>query len=206
MSTLQPIAPVYGTKDQPYLSRCLELPFTPIFILGEHRSGTTILYQLLANSGCFNYVHFLYIHRYDEILANHFEQRTAEAQAAFRAWLLEIGLQDRSFDRVQVTPELPEEYSFILKRFGSFWAQPRLTQKKFTLVTRTLPKNSVCGCAKSSGLAEKPMGFSERTTHSAAAAQRQICVYSSPSVRSAQLQNRRQCATFWHLAIATRLC
>jgi len=159
MSTLQPIAPVYGTKDQPYLSRCLELPFTPIFILGEHRSGTTILYQLLANSGCFNYVHFLYIHRYDEILANHFEQRTAEAQAAFRAWLLEIGLQDRSFDRVQVTPELPEEYSFILKRFGSFWAQPRLTKKNLPLLRELCQKIVCVGAPNLPVLLKSPWDF-----------------------------------------------
>ena len=42
--------------DQPYLDQLTQTDLQPIFILGDHRSGTTLLYQTLASTHCFNVV------------------------------------------------------------------------------------------------------------------------------------------------------
>ena len=46
----------------------------PIFILGDQRSGTTLLYKTLTDTGCFNAVRACHIINYDEILSNHVNQ------------------------------------------------------------------------------------------------------------------------------------
>lgn len=93
----------------------LKQPFQPIFILGDHRSGTTLLYRLLAESGGVNYVSAYHIIEREGLL----EQAAAGRQEAARAALADrfraAGLEDRVIDGVQVSPDLPEEYGFILQ-------------------------------------------------------------------------------------------
>ncbi|MDJ0660397.1 MAG: sulfotransferase [Crocosphaera sp.] len=101
--------------DQTYLNLLSKVDFSPIFILGDHRSGTTLLYKTLVSTECFNYVKAYHIIKYNEILSNHFNhtetQKIEELAEQFRS----LGISDRSIDNVMVTPELPEEYGFILK-------------------------------------------------------------------------------------------
>lgn len=101
--------------DQPYLDQLCNVNFEPIFILGDHRSGTTLLYKTLASAGCFNVVKAYHVIKYDEILYNHKhhleQERLQELQAEFDC----LGISDRKIDTVRVSPELPEEYGFILR-------------------------------------------------------------------------------------------
>ncbi|MDJ0580567.1 sulfotransferase [Crocosphaera sp.] len=101
--------------DQPYLNLLSKVDFSPIFIMGDHRSGTTLLYKTLAATECFNYVKAYHIIKYDELLSNHLNhtetQRIEELAEQFKS----LGISDRTIDNVIVTPELPEEYGFILK-------------------------------------------------------------------------------------------
>lgn len=103
------------TPDAPYLSRIEGLPFTPVFIMGDHRSGTTLLYDLLARTGRFNVVTAYHVIRYDELLRNHAEGRTEEANAELSAEFERLGITDRKIDQVQVTPDTPEEYAWFLR-------------------------------------------------------------------------------------------
>lgn len=105
-----------SSLDEPYLHLLEGVSFRPVFIIGPHRSGTTILYKLLAATGAFNFVRFYHITHYDEILNNHYSGRTEVAKAELTARLAEDEVNDRSFDSIRVHPDLPEEYSFILKR------------------------------------------------------------------------------------------
>src|SRR5262245_23063656 len=67
-------------RDAPFLHRLEDVEFQPVFIQGEHRSGTTLLYKLLAQSGCFNIVTVYHLLHYDELLANHLSVTEAEAR------------------------------------------------------------------------------------------------------------------------------
>jgi hypothetical protein len=116
-------------RDQPYRHMLAGVSFRPVFIIGEHRSGTTILYKLLAQTGAFNVVRYYHITHYDQILYNHVHQRTATAKAELAAYMAEIGLRDRYFDHIRVHPDLPEEYSFVLKRHASVINIPRTNRR-----------------------------------------------------------------------------
>jgi thiol-disulfide isomerase/thioredoxin len=106
------------TLDYPYLDRLTDVKFQPIFILGDHRSGTTLLYQTLAASGCFNAVKAYHIIKYEEILHNYIKQIEKQKLQELQDTFIQIGISDRVFDKIQVSPELPEEYGFIIRNSG----------------------------------------------------------------------------------------
>ena len=103
------------TPDNQYLDTLKNVEIDPIFILGDQRSGTTLLYKTLADTGCFNVVRAYHIIKYDEILFNHFNKIEEQAIQALAARFQALGISDRKIDRVAATPNLPEEYGFILK-------------------------------------------------------------------------------------------
>ena len=104
------------TPDSPHLHILKNVVTTPIFILGDQRSGTTLLYKTLTETGCFNAVRAHHIINYDEILSNHINQTEDRAIRELEARFKALGIGDRKIDRVAATPNLPEEYGFILKK------------------------------------------------------------------------------------------
>lgn len=118
-----------NSLDAPFRFLLHNVSFRPVFIIGEHRSGTTILYKLLAATERFNFVKYYHITNYDEVLFNHIHGLEAEAYAKLTKHFEQIGLQNRGFDNINVTPDLPEEYGFILKRGGSVVSPPWLAKQ-----------------------------------------------------------------------------
>ncbi len=57
--------------DESYLQLLEKVDFTPIFIMGDHRLGTTVFYQTLVANECFNYLNAYHTIKYDEILDDH---------------------------------------------------------------------------------------------------------------------------------------
>lgn len=104
--------------DEPYIHLLHDVPFRPIFIMGDHRSGTTLLYQLLARTQYFNVVTAYHVIRYDELLSNHINRTEGDAKQQLGVCFRQLGLADRMIDRVKVSPDLPEEYGFILRNSG----------------------------------------------------------------------------------------
>jgi hypothetical protein len=111
--------------DQEYAKLFKEVAFDPVFIIGDHRSGTTVLYQLLASTGAFNVVTAYDVVCYDQIVTNHVAGRSAQARQALGARFAGLGLATRGIDEVAVTPDLPEEYGFIIEDSG----RPQLSRK-----------------------------------------------------------------------------
>jgi len=116
-------------RDNQYIDVIKDVGFTPFFILGDHRSGTTLLYKLLSQTKCFNIVTAYHVIKYQEILANHLEGNTESARGELAASFAELGIKDRVIDGMAVTPDFPEEYGFVIDP-GS---RPQLNE-------RTLPK------------------------------------------------------------------
>ena len=104
-----------STSDQQYLDLLSNVDVNPVFILGDHRSGTTLLYKTLVATGCFNYVKAYHIIKYGEILSNHICKTEKQAIQNLEDLFVSLGIDDRTIDKVTVTPDLPEEYGFILK-------------------------------------------------------------------------------------------
>jgi hypothetical protein len=110
----------------------------PVFIMGPHRSGTTILYKVLADTRLFNVVTLFHVLHHDRLT----EMQRPATEAAARGRLVERlaqnGLTDRQFDSMPISPDLPEEYAWILERQGR---RPRLSAqnlKGFTAFCRAV--------------------------------------------------------------------
>lgn len=95
-----------------------------IFILGLHRTGTTVLYQLLAETGAFE------ILTAEDVVG--FSRGSAasadwngEAAAEFAA-LERLGHTSRGIDAIPLGPGTPEEYGFVLSNWHAGWS---LTQR-----------------------------------------------------------------------------
>jgi sulfotransferase family protein len=100
--------------DQPRGARLEGVGFRPVFIMGSARSGTTILYRLLAMTGRFNPVTAYHLIDYDELVANHLEGRTERAKQELAQRFHDLGIAGTRFDGVEVSPDFPEEYGFAL--------------------------------------------------------------------------------------------
>jgi hypothetical protein len=112
--------------DRDYLGMLEDVSFQPVFILGLHRSGTSILYKMLGATQCFNTVTAYHIIKYDELLRNHIEHIEEKSKEELAQFFKTKGLRDREIDRLKLTPDFGEEYGFILMQ--KFF-QPRLTSK-----------------------------------------------------------------------------
>lgn len=107
------------TPDSPYASRLTELPRELVFIMGCHRSGTSMLYHLLAYTGACEYISAYDIIRYDELLRNRIEGREAEVKAAVDAAIRVE--KNRGVDNLPVGADYPEEYRFLLPPREPAW-------------------------------------------------------------------------------------
>ncbi len=100
--------------DKPYIDQLEGLGFMPVFIMGDHRSGTTILYKLLEASRHFNVVRAYHVIRADQLLYNYFTGREKAVKRQIAANLNAAGQTNRIIDNISVSPDLPEEYGFVL--------------------------------------------------------------------------------------------
>lgn len=105
-------------NDQSYLHLLSTIPVQPIFIIGDHRSGTTLTHSILEQTGAFNVVRSYHVINYDHVLVNHVQGTTIQAKQQISDRFAAIGLVDRKIDGVKVSPELPAEYGFILRNAG----------------------------------------------------------------------------------------
>ncbi len=116
-----------GSPDKKQLSIIQDVTFRPIFIVGDHRSGTTLLHRLLAETGCFNYVSAYHVIRYEHVLSDFLAARTEAAHREVMAEFQRQGIKDRVIDKTPAVPEAPIEYGFILSDPSD--QRPRITEK-----------------------------------------------------------------------------
>lgn len=101
-------------KDRNYIKELEQVVFHPVFILGVHRSGTSILYQLLACTGCFNLVTAYHIISYDSLLFNFMNGREEKEKLQLTHQLNCNGVTDRGIDTLNISADFAEEYGFLL--------------------------------------------------------------------------------------------
>jgi len=88
----------------------------PVFIIGLHRSGTTLLYQMLAGAFPVASLSVHHVVNYDRILLHHHAGTAAaagrELDSLFRSW----HMATRGIDEVPLTHAMLEEYGWVLRR------------------------------------------------------------------------------------------
>jgi hypothetical protein len=123
-----------------YFQECGFLPAPAsqlVFIMGCHRSGTSMLYHLLAYTGRLDYISAYDIIKYDELLYNRVTGREAQVKAELQRVLQQE--TTRGLDDLPVGADLPEEYRFLMpqkkravvinvrKRLEELFFEPHLT-------------------------------------------------------------------------------
>lgn len=124
-------------KDTQYLKELDHINFQPVFILGVHRSGTSILYKMLTETGCFNPVTAYHLINYHELLTNYHGKKEQQAKQQLTESLRKDGLTDRGIDRLKITADFAEEYGFLL---GTRTYQMCITKKNVALFTELCKK------------------------------------------------------------------
>jgi len=90
--------------------------FRPVFIMGEHRSGTTILYKLLGLTERFNITTAFHILYSDRLRALHSAGTTDEARRELSDLFASWDISTRVIDNMPLEPGMPEEYGMHLFR------------------------------------------------------------------------------------------
>lgn len=111
-----PTQRVLPPPDQPYRDQLASVRFTPVFIMGEHRSGTTILYKMLGLSECFNVVTAYHVFCCDRILADQHDGTRDAAKRGIDEYLAANKLQNRLVDDMPVNADFSAEYGALLLR------------------------------------------------------------------------------------------
>jgi hypothetical protein len=142
--------------DKPYLPLLNGVTFEPVFIMGDHRSGTTLLYQVLTRSGAFNYVSAYHLICYHSVLTNHAEQLEAKEKDRLGERFARLGLSTRKIDNVKLTPDLPEEYGFLFKQAGP---RPKLSSTTFPLFDELCRKVEYTSASSRPLLLKNPWDF-----------------------------------------------
>jgi hypothetical protein len=127
--------------DGKFLHMLSGVTFRPVFIIGDHRSGTTLLYKILSETQSFGVLTAYHVINYDEILANYKEGREDEAKKALAARFAAAGLSNRIIDNMPVSPDAPEEYGFALDETR----RPRVTPANKDRMIEICRKLSVTG-------------------------------------------------------------
>ncbi|MDZ4688795.1 MAG: sulfotransferase [Planctomycetaceae bacterium] len=107
-----------------------EADLRPIFIMGEHRSGTTILYKLLGLTECFNITTAFHVLYSDRLLALHSAGTTGDAQRELSDLFASWDISTRVIDNMPLEPGMPEEYGMhLFRKSGS----PKLKKSNLKL-------------------------------------------------------------------------
>jgi hypothetical protein len=100
--------------SDPEANRLADVKFQPVFIIGLHRSGTTILYEVLMQTGCFNVTQAYHILNRDRLLELHYSGQEQQAREDLNRLLQSKGVGTRQYDSVPVNDKTPEEYGYVL--------------------------------------------------------------------------------------------
>lgn len=143
--------------DSPYLDRLRDVSFTPVFILGLHRSGTSILYKMMRSTGRFNGVTTYHITHYNELLRNHIEGQEQEAKQELNELLQQENHYDRGIDNLTMNANLPLEYAFLL---GKNYLFNQLNRDNIDVFVELCEKIQFIGDGEKPLLLKNPWDFS----------------------------------------------
>ena len=105
--------------DERYLENINNIDYNPVFILGLHRSGTSILYKMLVSTGQFNSVTAYHLIKYEELLSNHINKKEEIVKNQLTNYFIKRGQSDRGIDKLKITADFAEEYGFLLGKYSS---------------------------------------------------------------------------------------
>ena len=143
--------------DMQYLDKIKNISFKPVFIMGLQRSGTSILYKMLGATNCFNVITAYHIIKYNELLHNHINNLEDDVKDKLSEFIRDQSQMTRGIDQLQITPDFPEEYGFLLAQKTK---QSRLNKNNLSLFTELCKKIQFISDSKKPLLMKNPFDFS----------------------------------------------
>lgn len=102
-----------NNPDQKYLNKIKDISFKPIFIIGQHRSGTSILYKILDKTNQFNTVKLYHILEYKKLLHNHIKKQEKQSIKKINQKINKKNIKNRGSDNISISAESTVEYVFV---------------------------------------------------------------------------------------------
>ena len=127
---------MHQNHDAQYLHHLTQITFEPIFILGLHRSGTSILYKLLAQTNRYNIITAYHLIAYHTLLSNHITKKETRSKQTLTEQM-HLQSADRGIDRLKLDADFPEEYGF---RLGAKSSDMKITRKNAKYFTELCKK------------------------------------------------------------------
>ncbi len=143
--------------DLRYLKKLEDIDFQPVFIMGLHRSGTSVLYKMLTSSGCFNPVSVYHLVKYDQLLDDYENKTQDNVKKRLTESFRKKGLDDRGIDKLKVSADFAEEYGFFLDEKS---AQTFITKKNVSKFNEMCKKITYISDRKKPILLKNPYDFS----------------------------------------------
>ena len=143
--------------DKSYLKTIESVKFDPIFILGLHRSGTSVLYKMLTASGCFNPVTVYHLISYNHLLDDYKQNNQETNKTRLSKSFQNHGLDNRGIDALKISADFAEEYGFFLDEQS---AQSHLTKHNVSQFTQLCKKIITVTDATKPILLKNPYDFS----------------------------------------------
>ncbi|MEF8878865.1 MAG: sulfotransferase [Candidatus Thermoplasmatota archaeon] len=110
-----------NSPDDKYLNKIKDTSFEPIFIVGQHRSGTSILYKILDKTNQFNVVRLYHILEYEKLLYNHIKNLEKETINRINNTINKKNIDNRGSDHISISAESPVEYVFVYAEYVFPW-------------------------------------------------------------------------------------
>jgi hypothetical protein len=143
--------------DDQYLEKIKNIDFTPVFILGLHRSGTSILYKMLTETDHFHPVTAYHLIKYDQLLDDFENKKQEEEKQHVTDSFRRKGLDDRGIDKLKITADFAEEYGFFL---DNKTAKMIITKKNLSTFKELCKKITYVSGNKKPILLKNPYDFS----------------------------------------------
>lgn len=107
--------------DDKYINKLNNITFDPVFILGLHRSGTSILYKMLGQTNQFNILTAYHILNYDELLYIHENNLEKKKTDEINNLFISKGITNRKTDNMEVTANYAHEYMYVFLKRNYPW-------------------------------------------------------------------------------------
>ncbi len=145
-----------NSKDHELLGKIHNQSFSPIFILGLHRSGTSILYKTLGDTKQFNILTAYHIFYYDSIIYNYLNQLEKTKKDELNTLFKRKGITTRKTDNMLVSSDYAYEYMYIFSNQGYPF---KITKKNKTLFEEIYNKLRFVSGNKNPILLKNPYDF-----------------------------------------------
>lgn len=128
------------TTDADYelRDRLRAVAFRPVFIMGLHRSGTTFLYQTLADLLPVASLRVYHIAFFSRLARPHLDGTAQRDREALDAHFRQLGLSTRITDGIPLSHATVEEYGWLLQRLAGERFLTGRTRSSFEWICRKL--------------------------------------------------------------------